>query len=314
MNQILSTGNNQKNYKRPIDTRKIIVFFCIVIFLFGITITSISTYSFYKEKTKDPIVEKLNKPEVFIEQLEDGSIKIIAKYDQGISKISYIWNDNNRTDSKGDGKTYIEKLIEIPSKNNSKLEVIVVGEDGREEKIIKEVEQSGDITKPVIDWVVSSNLAIIATDETGIAYLTYKWENEEEVMVEATEENQIKMEETIEIKRGTNELTVTAVDISGNTSTKTRTFQGVKEPEISWIKYGSTVEMTITHDMGFEKIIFIVNGHEYVYDKNYSGYDLSKAEVQFKTDLQVGENMITIKAYSNEGTEKVKEGKTTYNP
>lgn len=313
MNQILSTSNNSNNNKKAIDLKKIIVIFCAVIIVFGLVIVSKSAYNIYKNKSKDAIVDKLNKPELAIEELDNGEIKISATYDQGLSKISYIWNDSNRTDSNLDGKTFIEKLIQIPNTGNNKLEVIATGMDGSEETITREFEVNGDTTQPVIDWVVASDLNIIATDETEISYLIYKWEGEEEVRVEP-DEDKTKIEKTIEIKRGTNELTVIATDASGNSTTKTRTFKGVKEPEISWVKIGNTVEMSITHDMGFEKVIFIVNNIEYVYDKNYSNYDASKTEIKYKTELNPGENTIIIKAYSNEGSEKIKEGKATYNP
>lgn len=313
MNQILATSNNSNNNKNAIDIKKIIAIFCVILIVFGLIIAGEGVYKLYKSRSKDALVEKLNKPELAIEELDDGNIKITAKYDQGLSKLSYIWNDSNRTDSNLDGKTTIEKLLEIPKEGTSRLKVIAIGTDGNEETITREFEVKGDTTDPVIDWVVSSNLNIIATDETEIKYLTYKWAGDQEVRIEPTDDNK-KIDTTIEIKRGTNELTVVAVDSAGNSSTKTRTFKGVKEPEITWVKIGGTVEMTITHDMGFQKIVFIVNNKEYVYDKNYVNYDATKTEIKYKTDLKPGENSIIIKAYSNEGSEKIKEGKTTYNP
>ena len=66
--------------------------------------------------------------------------------------------------------------------------------------------------------------------------------------------------------------------------------------------------------MGFEKIVLIVNGIEQVYDKNSSNYNSTQTEVQLQANLQNGDNTIIVKAYSNEGSEKIKEGKTTYNP
>ena len=314
MNQILSTSNNQNNNKKAIDTKKIIVFFCAIIILFGIVIAGMSIYHLYKSKSKDNTVDKLNKPEIVIEQIDNGNVKVKVKYDQGINKVSYIWNESDRKDSNENGKTYIEKLIEMPETTTNKLEVIAFGEDGTEESITREFAKEGDTVKPVIDWVVTTNLQIIATDNTELDYLTYQWAGEEEVMIKADENDKTKIEKTIEIKRGTTELTVKAVDASGNIETKTRTFQGVKEPEISWMKYDDIVEMTITHDMGFKKIVFTINGKEYVYDSNYRGYNPAQTEVKFQTKLNPGDNTILIKAYSNEGSEKIKQGKATYNP
>lgn len=313
MNQILSTSNNTNNNKNAIDIKKVIAVFCAVILIFGLAIAGEGIYNIYKESQRDVIIENLNKPELYIEELEDGNVKISAKYDQGLSRLSYIWDDTDRTDTNLDGKTTIEKLIEIPYKATSVLKVVAVGTDGREETISKEFTMEGDSINPVIDWVVSDNLNIIATDETEIAYLTYRWAGDEEVVVKPTTDK-TKIDETIEIKRGTNELTVVAVDAFGNSSTKTRTFKGVKEPEISWSRIENIVEMSITHDMGFKKIIFIVNGVEYIYDRNYANYNAEQTEVKFKTELKEGDNSIIIKAYSNEDSEKIKEGKAVYTP
>ena len=312
MNQILSTSNNPNNQK-TVNIRKVIKIFCILLILFALTTMGIAGYNIYNNKIKNTVENKPTKPEIVIEEMEDETIKISVKYDLGLSTMSYIWNGTNRTDSNLDGKTYIEKQIEIPDGLKNKLEIIALGTDGKKETLSREFISEGDSTDPEIDWVVSGTLQIIATDDVGLKYITYQWEGEQAVLIRPTDDLK-KIDQTIEIKRGTNELTITAVDTSGNSSSKTRTFQGVKEPEISWTKIGRTVEMTITHDMGFKKIIFIVNNVEYVYDSNYSGYNKDQTEVKFKTDLNVGENTIIIKAYSNEGSEKIKEGKATYNP
>lgn len=315
MNQILATNNSGGSKRNnPINIKKIVLFFCVIIILFGVAIASTNIYKIYKKRSQDPIIEKLNKPEVLVEQLDDGNIKIIARYDQGIDKISYIWNDTDRTNFSAEGKTYIEKLIEMPEETSNELEVSVTGKDGQEEKVTKKFEKKGDTKKPIIDWVVSNNLLIIATDETELAYLTYKWNEEEEVMIEPDENDKTRIEERIEIIRGTNNLTITAVDTSGNVETKSRTFQGINEPEISWKRYGNIVDITVIHDMGFEKIIFLINGEEYTYDKNSSEYDKTKTEVKYQAKITEGENLIIVKAYSNEGSEKIKEGRATYNP
>lgn len=311
MNQILSTNNNSN--KNTVNIKKITTIFCAIIVIFGLIVVSIGGYRLYKSRNKDSIIEKINKPELIIKEMENGEILITAKYDQGLSKLSYIWNNASRIDSNIDGKTFIERTIEIPQGLNNTLKVIAVGTDGSEETLLREFTSEGDSTDPVIEWVVASDLNIVATDDTELAFLTYQWAGDEVVKVEPSEDK-TKIEKTIEIKRGANELTVVAVDTFGNSTTKTRTFKGVQEPEISWVKIGNTVEMSITHDMGFQKIIFIVNNEEYVYDKNYKGYDATKTEIKYKTELKPGENSIIIKAYSNEGSEKIKEGKTTYTP
>lgn len=317
MNQILSTNNNSNNNKNAINIKRIIAIFCVIILLFGLIIAGKSGYELYKKRSARLAEKQIEKPEIGIEELEDGTLKISAKYTDGLSKITYTWNKTDKKEINLNGKQYIEKQIEMPGNPKDTLEVSAIGVNGVEESIAKEYtkqeEGAPDTQDPTIDWVVETALQIIAEDETAMAYLTYRWAGDQEVIVKPNG-NEKKIEETIEIKRGTNELTVAAVDTSGNTISKTRTFKGVKEPEVSWIKQDNIVEMSITHDMGFKKIIFIVNNVEYVYDSNYSNYNSSQTEVKFKTELQPGDNSIIIKAYSNEDSEKIKEGKATYNP
>ena len=108
-----------------------------------------------------------------------------------------------------------------------------------------------------------------------------------------------------------------------------RLITGVNEPEIKAIKYDGVVNISVTHDMGFKKIEFIINKKKYVYDEHYSKYDKNRTTVEFEFPLQEGENVIQINAYSlekmtdenNETADELKNyafkkftGKCTYEP
>ena len=70
--------------------------------------------------------------------------------------------------------------------------------------------------------------------------------------------------------------------------------------------------MKMTHDMGFEKIEFSVNGKIYVYDEKFSGYNPTQKEIEYQFDLIEGENTVIIVAISTEGTEATYKGKCNY--
>ena len=90
-------------------------------------------------------------------------------------------------------------------------------------------------------------------------------------------------------------------------------FNGVNNPVIEVTRQGNRLFMTMTHDMGFKKIEFTVNGQQYVYDENFSGYDSTKQEISYQFTLKEGENTVIINAISMEDTEATYKGKCNYN-
>ena len=60
--------------------------------------------------------------------------------------------------------------------------------------------------------VNNSDIKIIASDVTGIQYMTYKWNSEEEIKVYPNEEGAVSVEQSTEIPSGLNTLYITAVN------------------------------------------------------------------------------------------------------
>ena len=101
-------------------------------------------------------------------------------------------------------------------------------------------------------------------------------------------------------------------DIEGNTREKEEILQCVKQPEIDvQINLDQMLMVvTVTHDMGLQKIEFEANGKTVVYDENYAQYDPERTKVTLKARLKAGEdNTARVEAYSNE---KIDEENTTH--
>ncbi len=300
MNQILFTNNNNKNNNK-IDVRTIIVIFSVAIILVAIVITSIKIYGLYKEK-KD--AANYATPEITVirqnEEKKEVTIKITCK--DGIEYITYIWNDEEENRVNLNGSTTFERIIEMPENSMNTLKIEAKSTNGITGKKTELFEQNIDNTKPIIDsiTIVDKKLSIQASDDNGIKYLSYKWENEDEVQIEADENNNKTITTEIDIQRGTYKLTITVIDIYENEETISRLITGVNEPEITVIKYGGTVNISVTHDRGFKKIEFIINNSKYVYDENYSSYDKNETTVEFDFPLKEGENIVQVNAYSLE--------------
>lgn len=304
MNQILFTSNNNKknnyNYNKS-DTTKIIKVFCIIIILIAAVIGSMKAYEFYKNRsqTKEAVTPDIS---IVAQGEKPENLTIIAACEDGIDYISYTWNNETENKINLNGSTTFERMIDIPKEANSVLDVEVVSKRGLTVKKQETFNENGDKEKPTIDsiTIVDSKLQITVSDNNEIKDLKYQWENEDEVVIEPDENSKKTMQTQIDIKRGTAKLLITVTDTAGNEESISKVITGVNEPEITAIKYGNIVRITVSHDMGFKKIIYTVNNKVYTYDENYSKYSKDEKELQIDFPLVEGENKIEVQAYSLE--------------
>ena len=298
MNQMLFTNNDNNNYNKT-DTQTIIVIFCIAIIIIALAIIAIKVFALKDNKQGNFAI-----PEIAITRENDETREVTIKTncEDGISYIVYTWNEEQENKVNLNGTTNFERIIDIPENPNNTLKVTVVSAKGAKNEKIEEFNLDIDSQKPKIDsiTIVDSKLQIKASDDNGIAYLKYQWEDEQEVTVNANEENNKELTVEIDIKRGTYKLIIKVFDISGNKEELSKLITGVNEPEIKVIRYGGIVRITVTHDMGFKRIEYIINNDVYVYDENYSKYDKNKTTIELDFPIQEGENLVQVTAYSLE--------------
>lgn len=316
MNQILLTNNNNNynnrnrgNMGNTNNIRNIIIFFSIAVLVFSLLIVGVYAYKIHKNNNQGG--QAVSKPEVSLEEIE-GKVKIVATSQTGISKLIYIWNGAEQIEMNVNGRTAHEETIDIPEGDNV-LNVKVIDLNNQE------TETSQNFTreisdKPIIETEIGQDARLIirATSNIEMGYITYKWNEEEEMTVKPQNETDKVIEVVIDVKRGENILTVTAVNLQGNAETISKKFNGVNKPVIEVTKRGGRLNMIMTHDKGFEKIEFYLNGQIFNYDKNLSGYDPTRQEVGYAFNLQEGENIIIIVATSTEGTQSIYQGKCNY--
>lgn len=296
MNQILFTNNNNNN---KVDIQKIIKIFCILIILIAFIIMAIKVYGLYETKKN----ETNNKTPAITVTRADAEVKEItikATCKDGIQSIGYTWNEEKENKVLLNGSTSFERIIEIPQKATNTLKVTVTSINGITSEKTEIITLDIDNNKPIIDATIANNkLSIKVSDDSGIKYLAYKWENEEEIIVNANEEEK-EMATEIDIARGTYKLQIRVVDIYENEETITKLITGVNEPEISVIKFGNKVKVSVTHDKGFKQIEYIINDSKYLYDEKFSKYDKNKTTIELEFPLEEGENIVQITAYSLE--------------
>ena len=324
MNQILVTENHNSNNKKsdktikhngPADIKKIMVFFACSIIIFGIALTGVGSYKIY---ANNKAAKNAAVPSIVIAEV-DGKVSIKATYSKGISKIVYYWNEANQTVHSLDGKISWEGLAAIPSVGNV-IYVQLVGSDG----ITKNASQTfsdllpdtGTTTIAIDLSADGSQILVSAKNGAGLQYLTYKLNNGQETRADAANGNSTEIDVSINISNlpiqvGQNTLYVTAVDMSGNSTDSSKPITGQNLPVINVVHNGDVLNCTITHDVGFSKIEFNLNGQDIVYDQNSSQYSTSN---KFSTNipLQPGDNKLTITATGLDGKIGTYRGETTY--
>lgn len=315
MNQILSTENTQKKESKKVNkssynssnshpdlVRKAAMVFSIILIAFALVIITVKVVQIIKSKAGTGNIGALNKPQVSAERMDDDTIKINISYDEKITRVSWWWNDNKSEikEKNGDTKAFSEK---IPAGEINTITIEVTATDGKKNTITETFVREFAIE---IEWeqvAGTDNLNVIAKSEKGIAKIVYYWNDEPSITVPATSESQKELTTTIQLKRGINTLHTIVTDNEGNTEEKEEMFNCVKDPEID-VQANldqMLLVVVVTHDMGFEKIEFEVNGEVLIYDKEHPKYNAEEGKITFKAALKPGiDNQVRVEAYSNE--------------
>ena len=298
MNQILMTKD--ENGVVSGEIRPIVKFFAIVIIVLALIFVGQGAYKMYKSSRED---KTFVQPKLSHEQ--NGSA-ITLKFDSevGINKIEYAWNNGNITTVKGTEKKDIDLELEIPQGENQ-LKVSVTDVDGNKTSFenipvsfIVEPEEEGDTSKPEISIVNAlGKITITAKDETELDYITYKWEDEDEVKVNVSQEDKKSIVQELAVEKGTKKLVITAVDKTGNKETISKNVIGSDGPKIQvTIADGSFVVKVIATDYKITKINYTINEVE----KSVENIPANSKEVEFKVPLEDGINYLKINAYEDE--------------
>jgi len=316
MNQILDYNPNKSGKGSSSKSDKIVRFFAIILIVFALCLLGTGAYGMVmRNKDKLAIMNKQEtKATIEVETLGSEAI-IRVTHDKAIEKLIYNWNDSKERQEKGSNIKTMEIIVPLPAGENT-LHIKVIDINGVEttyDKLI--VSENGiDIINPVIDISVTEDkkLKIKATDETELLFITYRWNNEQEVKVDVTSDNLKKIEVEIEILHGRNDITVVAVDSSNNTTTETKSFTGVTKPEtaVTLSADGKSIIVSAKHENGIKEVKFNFNDVEY--DVNLG--DGTPKTMEFPIDLQPGYNRIILKVVSVDGTETEFDGYCTYEP
>ena len=222
MNQILATSkpaSKKTKTKRnggPANIKTVVRVFAIVMLMFGIFMIGTGSYAIYRDNeannseiTKPVITEQLNE--------EGTAVVLTVTHDKEIDRIEYSWNNGETQTITGNGRKYIEQEIEIPGGTNT-LNVKAIDTQGQEISTQREF-----TTEEIINLLSENKLKITAESETQIAYMTYRWDEEEEQRIDI---NAKTVDQEIDVPMGTHNITVILVDVNNETTTKEQKVMG----------------------------------------------------------------------------------------
>lgn len=301
MNQILSVdGNNRGKIKKdkmrnngPIQIDTIVKFFSIAILVFGIFMMGTGSYSMYKDASKG--VEN-SKPIIYVEQTTETEVLLRVTHDKTLSKVTYKWNEEGTTEVPTNQKKEVETNIELPTGTNT-LTVYANDINGQEIEYTKAYTIEGDININIEPN--GNNLKINANGKKQLQYMTYRWDDEEEIRIDI---NSDQIETEIDIPKGLHTLTVIVVDESNETETKQQDVNGVTKPKLDVTTDGSSnFIIKASDEQGLTRVEFIINETEkYMLDLK-GELDLEdRKEFEYAYPLHDGENRLEVRVY-NEG-------------
>lgn len=291
MNQILSIENTKKEKKKrdknrgPADIESILKFFSIALIVFGIFMVGSGSYSMYKDSQEETAS---NKPTISVATLTEGQVTLTIEHSRTLSKVTYKWNDEEEIAIDCSGKRQVEQTIEIPTGTNT-LSVYAEDVNGRISTYQKSYTIQGDIS---IEFSVDGNNIKITTEgKEELAYLTYRWDEEEETRVDI---NDVRNETTVEIPKGQHTLTVIAVDINNKTQTEEQEVKGVTKPNLEVTTDGSSnFVIKASDEEGLTRLELIRNETE-KYFLNLEG----RTELEYNFPIIEGENKLEVIVYN----------------
>lgn len=299
MNQILYTANGKPNGPLPIQA--IIKFFAFAIIALGVIFIGEASYYLFSPNAVGNKVLDNTVPQ--IEFAKDGNKAVVTiAHNKGIVNVKYNWNEEEKVIERGDDrKEIVLHDLSIPSGTNI---LYVEATDINGQTARSSFEYAYDGIAIELSVINNSHMKIVATDVTGMSYMTFHWNNEEDVKVYPNEDGEIFIEQTTEIPSGLNTLHITAVNTSNITLTKKQEVKGNKKPQIDLYIQGTKLFVTVTDEEGVDKVVQKVNvGEEQVYDGG--------GQKEFKYEYDVGEEdiLVTITATDVEGVSRTIKGK-----
>lgn len=287
MNQILSVNMPNNKNKKPTqktDIKTIIIFFAIILILFGAILAVIGVISNNKSSSKsDENIAKGNEPR--IDTLQEGTIlNIVISSNDEIDKVVYNWNNEAETEVQGNGNKQLELNVNIPEGTNT-LKISATDVNGLSQNFEKQYQGAVALEAKIeLEQDENNLINIICESESKIESVSYYFDNKEPKKVTVNDYSATIPLDEIE---GDHKLTVTVVDIDGKTRTKRA---DIYMTAITTTLEGDNFIITATNTQGIGTVHIYINGEEKTIEVNDTKYEET-------IKLKDGQNRIGIVVY-----------------
>ena len=310
MNQILDYSPNKSTGGGSSKSDKIVRVFAVLLAVFAICLFGVAGYSILNNKgEEDPskIAQSVKKPEITADAV-GTNVVITVEHDKALEKIVYNWDSGKEYTVSCENQTEFTTEISLLAGNHY-LTVQAIDVDGVEGTCEKSFnsEIGEDKEPPVIeggdrDNITGNKINFTVTDETEMSYVTYRWNDEEEVTVEADPMNPKVISFEVEIPKGKNDLIVTAVDKSNNTSSFPQAYTGITNPDITLTVSAEKDEVSVRvfHENGIQEILLEVNGQSQKVQLPED--NPTPTDVTFNFPISGARNVIKVAAKSVDAT------------
>lgn len=305
MNQILDYNPNKGSGGKSSGSDNLVRVFAFFLIIFAIGLIVVASVSLLKNrKQENQPIDTPVQATITTEQTDD---KVILKitHDKVIDSYVCKWDTGKEVTKNGGGKSAIEDSIEL-LKGEHVLNVKVIDIDGVESSYQETFtsENGVDSTYPEVELKLTekSKLKIIATDDTELSFVTYRWNDDEEIRVDV-EDDPKKIEFEIDILKGRNNFTVIAVDTNNNTARQSESFTGLTNPEIE-INVSADkkkAEVVCKHENGIKEITVNMNGQDF----NVELPEENQKEVTIPLEFTEEKTELTVRVVSVTDTEKI---------
>lgn len=296
MNQILSTENrnNNNNYHGgKKDINSVAKFFAIAIFVFGLILIATSSFALYKNaNNKEEEKKKTVKPVIQLEKKGEDELIITVMHEEAeIENVSYYWNNGNKTTIDGDGRKYIQKILQIPNGTNI-IYISASDVNGNKTEYSKEYEIATDIK---IDLSQSgNNVKITVLGKNDLKQVSYSWDEEEAKNLDV-KEKQYSVE--VEAIVGEHTLNVSVIDSLGNKQDKSIKVIGTTKPTLKIEKGDNCYVISAHDDIALDRIEITT-----VEDGKVTKIESDGKDLTYKFPLKNNnENFIKVTAYNTQG-------------
>ncbi len=308
MNQILMTDNKKGGANH--ELKPVIKFFAIVIILVALIIGGGATYNVYNSFGKD---DSFPKPTVSMQK--DGSkVNVTVTGEIEINKIEYYWNDGSKSTLNGNARKKVDFELDIPQGDNS-LNMTVIDIKGNKtdfSKVGLKFDEAEESLKPTISLVTNEigKIVVTVTDENALDYMTYQWEDQDEVKVMANSEEPKTITQNVEVQKGTKKLTIKAYNKAGKKQEITKTIVGSSGSEIKATIENNQFVVKVIDEVGLTKITYVHTYDGVPHEVTIDDIPENTKEYEFKVDLKQGDNFIKVNAFNKDVMTEYKGRKT----